>query len=48
MCRADLIARAVGGDGLLPIVTAALVGMPAYLNSYVAPPLAVRSGGAGQ
>lgn len=36
---ADLIAGAVGGDGLLPIVTAALVGMPAYLNSYVAPPL---------
>ncbi|MYM55065.1 permease [Thalassovita mangrovi] len=36
---ADLIARAVGGEGVLPIVIAALVGMPAYLNSYVAPPL---------
>lgn len=36
---AELIAGAVGGDGILPIVTAALVGMPAYLNSYVAPPL---------
>ncbi len=36
---ADLIARVVGGEGVLPIVTAALVGMPAYLNSYVAPPL---------
>lgn len=36
---ADLIARAVGGDGILPIIIAAVVGMPAYLNSYVAPPL---------
>ncbi|MTI45554.1 hypothetical protein JM93_01045 [Roseibium hamelinense] len=36
---ADLIARVVGGEGVLPIVIAALVGMPAYLNSYVAPPL---------
>lgn len=36
---ADLIAQAVGGEGVLPIATAALVGMPAYLNSYVAPPL---------
>lgn len=36
---ADLIARVVGGEGLLPIIIAALVGMPAYLNSYVAPPL---------
>lgn len=36
---ADLIAKVVGGDGILPIATAALVGMPAYLNSYVAPPL---------
>lgn len=36
---ADLIARAVGGAGVLPIATAAFVGMPAYLNSYVAPPL---------
>ena len=36
---ADLIARLVGGSGLVPIVIAALVGMPAYLNSYVAPPM---------
>ncbi|KIC45296.1 permease [Ruegeria sp. ANG-S4] len=36
---ADLIARVVGGEGIVPIVVAALVGMPAYLNSYVAPPL---------
>lgn len=36
---ADLIARLVGGTGIVPIATAALVGMPAYLNSYVAPPL---------
>lgn len=36
---ADLIARVVGGNGLGTIVVSALVGMPAYLNSYVAPPL---------
>ncbi|MCB1364372.1 MAG: permease [Rhodobacteraceae bacterium] len=36
---ADLIASFVGGSGVLPIVTAAFVGMPAYLNGYVAPPL---------
>lgn len=36
---ANLIASVVGGEGWLPIVIAALVGMPAYLNSYVAPPL---------
>ena len=35
----ELIGRAVGGDGLLPVVTAALVGAPAYLTSYAAPPL---------
>ena len=35
----ELIVTLVGGEGLWPIVTAALVGMPAYLNSYVAPPL---------
>ena len=28
-----------GGDGLWPVVLGALVGMPAYLNSYAAPPL---------
>ncbi len=36
---ADLIASLVGGNGPVPVVIAALVGMPAYLNSYVAPPL---------
>ncbi|MBS8260449.1 permease [Roseibium polysiphoniae] len=36
---ASLIAGVVGGEGLVPIVIAAFVGMPAYLNSYVAPPL---------
>jgi uncharacterized protein len=36
---ADLIVKVVGGEGIVPIATAALVGMPAYLNSYVAPPL---------
>ncbi|KUJ79067.1 permease [Ruegeria profundi] len=36
---ADMIANVVGGEGVMPIVIAALVGMPAYLNSYVAPPL---------
>jgi uncharacterized protein len=30
---------ALGGDGLLPIVTATLVGVPAYLNGYAALPL---------
>ena len=36
---AELIGSVVGGDGVLPVVTAALVGAPAYLNSYAAPPL---------
>lgn len=36
---ASLIAGVVGGDGVGSIAIAALVGMPAYLNSYVAPPL---------
>lgn len=36
---ASLIANVVGGEGLGSTVLAALVGMPAYLNSYVAPPL---------
>ena len=36
---AELIATLVGGDGVLPVATAAIVGMPAYLNSYVAPPM---------
>ena len=36
---ASLIATSVGGNGIGSIVTAAVVGMPAYLNGYVAPPL---------
>lgn len=36
---ASLIGSIVGGDGFGPIVLGALVGMPAYLNSYAAPPL---------
>lgn len=36
---ADLVAGVAGGDGFGPIVLGALVGMPAYLNGYVAPPM---------
>jgi uncharacterized membrane protein YraQ (UPF0718 family) len=36
---ADLVARAVGGDGIGSILTATLVGVPAYLNGYAALPL---------
>ena len=36
---AEAIAGAVGGEGLLPIIIAALVGAPAYLNGYAAPAL---------
>lgn len=36
---ASWIAGLVGGSGVAPVAIAALVGMPAYLNSYVAPPL---------
>lgn len=36
---AELIGSIVGGDGLLPIIIGALVGAPAYLNSYIAPPI---------
>lgn len=36
---ADTVTAALGGDGLLPIVTATLVGVPAYLNGYAALPL---------
>lgn len=32
-------ARLIGGEGLGPIILGALVGMPAYLNSYAAPAL---------
>ncbi|MEP1535548.1 MAG: permease [Paracoccaceae bacterium] len=36
---ADLVAQAVGGDGVGSILTATLVGVPAYLNGYAALPL---------
>ncbi|MES9963632.1 MAG: permease [Candidatus Sedimenticola sp. 20ELBAFRAG] len=36
---ASLIGGIVGGEGLGPVILGALVGMPAYLNSYAAPPL---------
>lgn len=36
---AKLIAGVVGGEGILPIVTGALVGAPAYLNGFAAAPL---------
>lgn len=36
---ARLIGSAVGGTGLWPIIVSAFIGAPAYLNSYVAPPL---------
>jgi len=36
---AESIAGLLGGSGLLPIVLIAIIGVPAYLNSYAAPPL---------
>ncbi len=36
---AELVGSWVGGDGPLPIVIGALIGAPAYLNGYAAPPL---------
>lgn len=36
---AEMVARVVGGEGVTAIATAAVVGMPAYLNGYAAPPL---------
>jgi uncharacterized protein len=36
---AEWVAGALGGDGLLPIVIATLVGVPSYLNGYAALPL---------
>jgi len=36
---ADAIASAVGGDGVMPVIAAALVGVPAYFNGYAALPL---------
>ena len=32
----DLVALVAGGDGLLPVALAAIVGVPAYLNGYAA------------
>ncbi len=36
---ADLVSRSLGGEGILPIAIATLVGVPAYLNGYAALPL---------
>lgn len=36
---AQAIAGVLGGEGVGPIVLSALIGAPAYLNSYAAPPL---------
>ncbi|WP_442954426.1 permease [Pararhodobacter sp.] len=36
---AETVASVLGGEGLLPILTATLVGVPAYLNGYAALPL---------
>ncbi len=36
---ASLIASLVGGQGITPIISAAAIGMPAYLNGYAAPAL---------
>lgn len=36
---AELIIKSVGGEGLLPIAIATMVGVPAYLNGYAALPL---------
>lgn len=36
---AETVTATLGGEGILPIVTATLVGVPAYLNGYAALPL---------
>jgi uncharacterized membrane protein YraQ (UPF0718 family) len=36
---AEAVGSVVGGEGLLPIVTGAIVGAPAYINGYAAPAL---------
>jgi uncharacterized membrane protein YraQ (UPF0718 family) len=36
---AEMIGGLVGGPGVLPVVLGALIGAPAYLNGYAAPPL---------
>jgi len=35
----ELIVHVLGGEWFLPVVIAAVIGMPAYLNGYVAPPM---------
>jgi uncharacterized protein len=44
---AETVTAALGGEGLMPIVTATLVGVPAYLNGYAALPLVGGLIGAG-
>ncbi len=50
---AETIASIVGGTGIFPIILSAIVGVPAYLNSYIAPAIVSglmdqgMSGGAG-
>ncbi|MEB8389367.1 permease [Rhodobacteraceae bacterium KMM 6894] len=36
---AETVTSALGGEGIMPIITATLVGVPAYLNGYAALPL---------
>lgn len=36
---AETVTATLGGEGLMPIITATLVGVPAYLNGYAALPL---------
>lgn len=36
---ADFVSRALGGEGVAPVLIATLVGVPAYLNGYAALPL---------
>lgn len=36
---AEVVTATLGGEGLMPILTATLVGVPAYLNGYAALPL---------
>ena len=43
---AEVIASVLGGDGLWPILLAAVVGAPAYLNGYATVPLVARTAGA--
>ncbi len=36
---ADLVGSLAGGEGVTPVIVGALVGAPAYINGYAAPPL---------